>query len=137
MKSRLAAALLAAVVLAGPATARPGDATSAAAATPLRVVSLVMHVHTTSTKDGFQAVVVAATRYLGATPVFFGGSGNAQGTVGFSNFRVTLHGVAMLGIVGAQREKSDVLGLVVYDHADRFKSSGPRLMKAAAASPSA
>jgi hypothetical protein len=96
-----------------------------------------MHVHTTSTKDGFQAVVVAATRYLGATPVFFGGSGNAQGTVGFSNFRVTLHGVAMLGIVGAQREKSDVLGLVVYDHADRFKSSGPRLMKAAAASPSA
>jgi hypothetical protein len=146
MPFRLRTALLAAALFAATSNAQPRAAIAADATvtSPLKVVSrdgtglaLVMHVRADSTKAGFALVVQAATRYLGAKPTFYGGGGNPDGSTGFTNFRVTLRGVAMLGIVGVQREKNYVLGLVVYDRATRFKTSGPHLMKAASGSPSA
>ena len=100
-------------------------------------VALVAHVQDSSTRDGMNAIIAATTRYLGTSPSYGAVVVNGDGSVALARFRVKLRGVAIAGTIGAQRENDDVLGLVVYDRADRFEKSAPRLMQAASSLPSA
>ena len=99
-------------------------------------VALVVHVRDSSSRDAMNAIVAATIRYLGISPKFAPVVVNADASVALTRFRGTLHGVAIAGTVGAQRQGDDVLGLVVYDRADRFEKSAPRLMQAASSLPS-
>jgi hypothetical protein len=99
-------------------------------------VALVAHVQDSSTRDAMNAIIAATTRYLGTPPSYAAVVLNGDGSVALTRFRGKLHGVAIEGSVGAQRENDDVLGLVVYDNADRFEKSATRLMRAASALPS-
>ncbi len=98
--------------------------------------ALVVHVRDSSSRDAMNAIVASTIRYLGISPKFAPVVVNADASVALTRFRGTLHGVAIAGTVGAQRQGDDVLGLVVYDRADRFEKSAPRLMQAASSLPS-
>lgn len=100
-------------------------------------LALIVHVRDSSSRDAMNAIVAATTRYLGFSPEFSPVVVNADSSVALTRFRGTLHGVAIAGTVGAQRQNDDVLGLVVYDRADRFEKSAQRLMQEASALPSA
>jgi hypothetical protein len=99
-------------------------------------VALVVHVRASSSRDAMNAIVASTIRYLRISLTFAPIVVNADASVALTRFRGTLHGVAIAGTVGAQRQGDDVLGLVVYDRSDRFEKSAPRLMQAASSLPS-
>lgn len=105
-------------------------------ATPLHVVrrigsgvALVMHVHTSSLHDAILQIGSAATRYFDNEPQVSPLKGSADTAI--ANFRATYHGSPVAGMVGAQLERDDVLGLIVYDSPARIRTTLPQLLQAA------